>query len=282
MFWVITTQTITRTRGLITTSHDRVISTCSSVDRSNESGGFFIKRHASPSQTVTAWFRFDRGLRGEINEIFEHHHAGGDYKHKIYSPAPNFSRSSSVSFLLTATSRLDTATGRMSSGAAPPPVEDICGPYLFAALLATAFYSLMCMQTFRYFVLYQKDRLLLKVLVAFVWVVNTLHEGMTISTAYKQIIGLRNPHAYLNGHPEIFFKPLLTVCILLCSQQPADTTQALVAVPVQGFFAYRIFLRSREEKFSGASLMGKGSAHTRDHSFTKRLAAVYLRGAPDW
>ncbi|KAG9313189.1 hypothetical protein JVU11DRAFT_6646 [Chiua virens] len=56
----------------------------------------------------------------------------------------------------------------------------------------------------------------------------TLHEALSISTVYKELIGgVQNPHAYLTGHPELFFKPILV---------------ALVSVPVQGFFAYRIFI----------------------------------------
>ncbi|KAG9313199.1 hypothetical protein JVU11DRAFT_6657 [Chiua virens] len=61
---------------------------------------------------------------------------------------------------------------------------------------------------------------------------NTLHEVVTVSAVYKQLMGgLRSPLASLNGHPELFFKPLLT---------------SLVAVPVQGFFAYRIYIFTKK------------------------------------
>ncbi|KAH0836835.1 hypothetical protein J3R83DRAFT_8619 [Lanmaoa asiatica] len=107
------------------------------------------------------------------------------------------------------------------------------------------------MQTFFYYVHYQNDRLHMKSFVAALWVLLTIQECLVISgglfldvhnfrllvhvalnIAYKYIMaGLVNPLAFLNAIPELILQLLLT---------------ALVALPTQGFFVYRIYIFSRK------------------------------------
>ncbi|KAF8141405.1 hypothetical protein EV363DRAFT_1578669 [Boletus edulis] len=123
--------------------------------------------------------------------------------------------------------------------------------------MSTAFYGVTCMQTFFYYVYYPNDPLRMKSFVAALWVLDTIHGALVISGGWclrmhtllppLVLIHLMSPAAYkyimavlvnplsLNEIPE-----LIQIEILFT---------ALVAVPAQGFFVYRIYI------FSGESIV---------------------------
>ncbi|KAN0088217.1 hypothetical protein V8E55_005274 [Tylopilus felleus] len=86
------------------------------------------------------------------------------------------------------------------------------------------------MQTFFYYVHYQNDPLSMKIFVAIMWSLNTIHEALTVSGAYKYMMaGLVNPLSFFIGNPELVLLYLMT---------------SVVAIPTQGYFVYRIYLFS--------------------------------------
>ncbi|KAN0088241.1 hypothetical protein V8E55_005298 [Tylopilus felleus] len=98
----------------------------------------------------------------------------------------------------------------------------ISGPiyasFFFGTLLTTAFYGVVCMQT------YDNDPLGMKIFVATMWAIQSVHEALSVSAVYKYIMaGLDSPSSFLNGNPELI---------------------ALVAAPTQCFFIYRLYVFS--------------------------------------
>ncbi|KAN0088237.1 hypothetical protein V8E55_005294 [Tylopilus felleus] len=106
------------------------------------------------------------------------------------------------------------------------------GSLYFATVMSTAFYGVTCMQTFFYFVHYQGDPLYTKIFVATLWVLNTVHEALMVSGVYKYLMaGFVNPCSFPTANTELVLLYLL---------------MALVAVPSQGFFVYRLYVFSRK------------------------------------
>ncbi|KAG9311677.1 hypothetical protein JVU11DRAFT_7914 [Chiua virens] len=146
----------------------------------------------------------------------------------------------------------------MSPSVTPSPAAPMYGAYYLASLMATAFYSVACVQVFFYYTQYviRIDSWPIKLFVGSVWytyipakwfrivtflmdydrLADTFHEALTIALSYKQITaGSVNPKVLLIGHPEFFFKYLLT---------------GYISVSVQAFFAYRIYtLAERNLRF---------------------------------
>jgi hypothetical protein len=118
---------------------------------------------------------------------------------------------------------------------ADPPVSlygPIYGSLYFATVMSTCFYGVTCMQTFFYYVHYQNDPMRIKSFATAVWALNTVHEALVISGAYKYIMaGLVNPPSLLDGIPELILQLVFT---------------ALVAIATQGFFVYRIYAFSEK------------------------------------
>ncbi|KAN0088218.1 hypothetical protein V8E55_005275 [Tylopilus felleus] len=109
------------------------------------------------------------------------------------------------------------------------------GSLFFASVMSTAFYGIACMQTFFYYVHYHDDPLRTKILVAILWTLNTIHESFTVCGVYEFIMaGLANPSSLVIGNPELISLYILT---------------ALVAVPTQGYFVYRLYV------FSGKNII---------------------------
>ncbi|KAI9464696.1 hypothetical protein HD554DRAFT_2280573 [Boletus coccyginus] len=110
------------------------------------------------------------------------------------------------------------------------------GALFFSAIMCTGFYSVTCMQTAFYYVNYRnRDSLPMKSFVAALWVLDSVHEGFATAGAYKYIMAdPTSEWSPLNGIPELTIQMLFT---------------ALVAVPAQGFFVYRIYV------FSGKNIV---------------------------
>jgi len=91
----------------------------------------------------------------------------------------------------------------------------ISGPiyasFFFGTLLTTAFYGVVCMQTFFYYVHYDNDPLGMKIFVATMWAIQSVHEALSVSAVYKYIMaGLDSPSSFLNGNPELILMFLVT------------------------------------------------------------------------
>ncbi|KAF9457628.1 hypothetical protein BDZ94DRAFT_1272723 [Collybia nuda] len=108
------------------------------------------------------------------------------------------------------------------------------GPYSGVELLCTYFamalWGVTCMQSFLYFFNNLKDPISLKLLVVWLWVMDTVHQCLLMSGSYKATVSgavtLTN-----NVRTEYVIQILFT---------------ALVAVPVQTYFAFRIWIFAQE------------------------------------
>ncbi|KAF8414405.1 hypothetical protein L210DRAFT_3013658 [Boletus edulis BED1] len=78
------------------------------------------------------------------------------------------------------------------------------GPLYLATLMSTGLYSVTCVQTFFYYIHYTSDSLRMKIFVAVLWALDTVHEALTVAGVYKWIIaGLIKPSAILYPNPEL-------------------------------------------------------------------------------
>ncbi|KAJ7156548.1 hypothetical protein C8R43DRAFT_998304 [Mycena crocata] len=109
------------------------------------------------------------------------------------------------------------------------------GARLLASYGATGLYGVLCLQVFIYYNTYPKDRMSLKLLVLWIWVVNTVHQGMLLAYEYNLLIRRFGDIAPIT-------KPYVDINV---------TTQAilnlLIAIPVQFFFLYRIYRLSGDK-----------------------------------
>ncbi|KAF8448814.1 hypothetical protein L210DRAFT_2627995 [Boletus edulis BED1] len=116
----------------------------------------------------------------------------------------------------------------MATNSLIPPFGSMFGPLYFSTAVSTAFYGIACMQTFFYYVHYENDLLRIKIFVAAVWVLSTVHEALIVTGTFKFIMGaLVNPYSSLHGGFELVLQ-LPFMC--------------MVAVTTQGFFIYRIYI----------------------------------------
>ncbi|TFK66269.1 hypothetical protein BDN72DRAFT_155995 [Pluteus cervinus] len=110
---------------------------------------------------------------------------------------------------------------------APPNVN--LGPYSGVELLCTfaamALWGIACMQTFLYFFKHQSDPLPLRLLVSYLWIMDTVHQCLIVSGSYKANVS-GQVYVINNVRPEYVIQMLIT---------------SLVSAPAQGFFAYRIW-----------------------------------------
>ncbi|KZT19319.1 hypothetical protein NEOLEDRAFT_977673 [Neolentinus lepideus HHB14362 ss-1] len=109
-------------------------------------------------------------------------------------------------------------------------VENIAGTLLISIFLAAILYGVTTTQTFLYYQNYPKDRLLLKGLVALVWVFETLHTAFCIDFIYNYVItNFDNPEA-LN---DIYWSGGITVVL-----------GVLVAGVVHAYYIRRVWILS--------------------------------------
>ncbi|KAJ7280258.1 hypothetical protein C8J57DRAFT_1302113 [Mycena rebaudengoi] len=92
---------------------------------------------------------------------------------------------------------------------------------------AAALWGIHCLQTFIYFNTYSNDPCIVKVLVAWTWIADTVHQGLLLSYEYSILIthfGDLEPRFQVNT--EVILQGLFTICI---------------SVPIQLFFLNRIW-----------------------------------------
>ncbi|KAK0448774.1 hypothetical protein EV421DRAFT_1485385 [Armillaria borealis] len=106
------------------------------------------------------------------------------------------------------------------------------GIEVLAILFTMALWGISCLQIFLYFFSTQKDSCYIRLLVTWLWSMDTVHQGLLISGVYKAI---RDNATASTDHIslEYLIQILFTV---------------LVTTPAQGFFAYRIWMFSNKSK----------------------------------
>ncbi|KAH7924645.1 hypothetical protein BV22DRAFT_493211 [Leucogyrophana mollusca] len=108
----------------------------------------------------------------------------------------------------------------------PFPLGTTDGAELLATFVSVALWGTTCMQSLIYFVNYPNDKAILKVLVVWLWLVDTTHETLIVEGVYTSIITDFCNYARIETVvPEYIWQVLLT---------------SLVALPSQVFFTYRI------------------------------------------
>ncbi|KAJ7573835.1 hypothetical protein C8J56DRAFT_1129362 [Mycena floridula] len=133
------------------------------------------------------------------------------------------------------------------------------GAELMAAFGATALYGIQCLQVFIYYNIYSNDAFYLKVLVAWTWVMATVHESLIISMEYSLLIrhfGDVAPIFVINR--EVITQAIFTI---------------LISIPTQLFFLNRIYKLSGNKAALPIFLiicmilqLGKASFSTKGHS----------------
>uniref|UniRef100_A0A0W0ETN5 DUF6534 domain-containing protein n=1 Tax=Moniliophthora roreri TaxID=221103 RepID=A0A0W0ETN5_MONRR len=111
-----------------------------------------------------------------------------------------------------------------------PPgfLDNTYGAELLGCIAATALWGIQCLQTFMYFQTYAKDHWILKFLVIWIWVMDTVHQGLVISLEYITLIEhFGDPSPLFEINKEVTLSILFTV---------------FVSVPIQIFFVYRIYV----------------------------------------
>ncbi|KAF9029137.1 hypothetical protein BDZ89DRAFT_734283 [Hymenopellis radicata] len=106
-------------------------------------------------------------------------------------------------------------------------LDNTYGAELMAAFGATALYGIQCLQTFMYYNAYPKDPIRFKALVAWIWVMATVHEGLVLALEYDLLIvrfGDLAPLFEINKEATI--QGIFTI---------------LISIPTQFFFLHRIY-----------------------------------------
>ncbi|EGO00554.1 hypothetical protein SERLA73DRAFT_178389 [Serpula lacrymans var. lacrymans S7.3] len=109
----------------------------------------------------------------------------------------------------------------------PFPLGPNYGAMFMSTLLCVGFWGVACMQTFIYFVSYQSDKLIFKLLVLFVCLLDTTHQIMIIQGVYTYFVPqFGNYSEFSTIIPTLIWAPLITT---------------VVAIITQSFFIYRIW-----------------------------------------
>ncbi|KAF9555960.1 hypothetical protein CPC08DRAFT_765552 [Agrocybe pediades] len=124
-------------------------------------------------------------------------------------------------------------------------VPNTFGACLIGALISAVLYGLTTLQTYLYYVYYPKDTRQLKILVGFIWIIDTVHFGFMSLAVYHylvksnlvnssrhvfksaQVTNYFNPAGLADGHWSLFASVALN---------------SIVACVVQAFFVVRIFI----------------------------------------
>ncbi|KAJ7638513.1 hypothetical protein FB45DRAFT_903096 [Roridomyces roridus] len=115
----------------------------------------------------------------------------------------------------------------MSAQIPPGLLGRTYGAELVSSYSAAVLWGIQCLQTFMYFNTYPDDPLALKVLVAWTWLSDTVHQGLILSLEYSTLIthfGDLAPIGEINT--EVILQGFFTI---------------FVSVPVQFFFLHRIW-----------------------------------------
>ncbi|KAI9458467.1 hypothetical protein HD554DRAFT_2177360 [Boletus coccyginus] len=144
------------------------------------------------------------------------------------------------------------------SSTSPVQLGPTYGAELLATFLSTALWGTTCVQTLIYFIHYPNDKLLLKVLVVWLWLADTVHQMLIVKGVYdSQIVHFCDYNRVENVIPEFLWQVLLTVhnsrtsCLDLGS---LTLVQSLVSISSQTFFTYRIWRFSGRRWFYWALL----------------------------
>ncbi|KAF9023684.1 hypothetical protein BDZ89DRAFT_1162636 [Hymenopellis radicata] len=123
----------------------------------------------------------------------------------------------------------------MSEPVALPPLHNTMGALLIGVIVSSALWGITCMQTFQYITIYWKrDSLGLRLLVSATFFFDTLHEILICHTIYMYlVVNFANP---------------TQLGVIEWSILAEVVPSALVALLVQGFFAYRVWILSRRNK----------------------------------
>ncbi|KDR78087.1 hypothetical protein GALMADRAFT_1301078 [Galerina marginata CBS 339.88] len=117
------------------------------------------------------------------------------------------------------------------------------GATLIGALISAMLYGLTTLQTYLYYVSYPKDSTNMKLLVAFIWVLDTVHFALISQTVYYYLVtNYFNPLGLVDGHWSLFVSVILN---------------SIIACIVQSFFIVRIFrLCKAKVRWWVASVLG--------------------------
>ncbi|KAK0195051.1 hypothetical protein F5146DRAFT_1024009 [Armillaria mellea] len=111
-----------------------------------------------------------------------------------------------------------------------PDFFQFSGVEVLAILFTMALWGISCLQIFLYFFSGQKDSCHIRLLVMWLWSMDTVHQGLLISGVYKAI---RDNATASTDH--ISLEYLIQILFTI-----------LVTTPAQGFFAYRIWMFSNK------------------------------------
>ncbi|KAH7910147.1 hypothetical protein BJ138DRAFT_141486 [Hygrophoropsis aurantiaca] len=110
----------------------------------------------------------------------------------------------------------------------PFPLGPTAGAELLASFVSVALWGTTCMQTLLYFVNYPNDTRYLKLLVIWLWIVDTVHQVLIVQGVYtSQITDFCDYGRAETVTPQFLWQVLLT---------------SLVAIPSQFFFTYRLWI----------------------------------------
>jgi hypothetical protein len=117
------------------------------------------------------------------------------------------------------------------------------GATLIGALVSAVLYGLTTLQTYLYYISYPNDAQGTKLLVAFIWVLDTVHFAFISLTVYFYLVtNYFNPAGLVDGHWSLFLSVMLN---------------AIIACVVQSFFVIRIFrLCNAKVRWWVASVLG--------------------------
>jgi hypothetical protein len=117
------------------------------------------------------------------------------------------------------------------------------GATLIGALASAMLYGLTTLQTYLYYVSYPKDAQGTKILVAFIWVLDTVHFAFISLTVYFYLVtNYFNPAGLVDGHWSLFLSVMVN---------------SIIACVVQSFFIIRIFrLCHKKIRWWVASVLG--------------------------
>ncbi|KAJ7301862.1 hypothetical protein B0H14DRAFT_2756704 [Mycena olivaceomarginata] len=115
----------------------------------------------------------------------------------------------------------------MSAEIPPGLLDRTYGAELTSSYAAAVLWGIQCLQTFMYFNTYTDDPFILKILVVWTWLSDTVHQGLILSLEYSTLIthfGDLGPISQINK--EVILQGFFTI---------------FVSVPVQLFFLHRIW-----------------------------------------
>ncbi|ESK96750.1 hypothetical protein Moror_6710 [Moniliophthora roreri MCA 2997] len=109
-----------------------------------------------------------------------------------------------------------------------PDVAPYYGPIYIADLITFGMWSIVCLQTFRYFTKYPKDRVVFKIMVIVQVALLNVELGFIIARGYGDLVSnFGNPESAFRAVPEYAYNLLFST---------------VIATLVQSFLAYRVWI----------------------------------------